>query len=188
MSITDSPVRNGIDTATLFANVDAIREHPEAAVTQFRATNRWVSGTHSQSRIDNYFAVGAEHTRPQAFLIDADHPEPFVGTDKGPNPIELVLAALASCITAGIGSVAAARKIDLTSVESTVVGDTDLRGVLGLDPNVRNGLSTIRLTVRIDGDASPEQLRKVVDQARDRSAVYDMLTNGVPVDIDVSTA
>src|SRR6266508_2964922 len=139
MTTTDMTARNGVDTVTLFATLDAVKEAPEAAKFQFRARNRWVSGTHSRTTIDDYFGVGEERAHEAATVHDIDHPKVLVGSDKGPTPVEYLLHALAGCLTAGLGNIAAARGIDLTEVTSTVEGDIDLNGVLGLDPQVRNG-------------------------------------------------
>jgi uncharacterized OsmC-like protein len=180
-------VRNGVDTAKLFATLDAVRAQPEAAKFQFRVSNRWVSGTHSQGSIGSFFGVGQEMAHEQEFTVEADHPLALVGEDKGPTPAELLLAALAACLTAGIGNIAAARKIPLTSVTSTVEGDIDLLGILGLSDEVRNGFQGISVHFEIEGDAPAEKLQALVEQSRARSAVYDVLTNGVPVSIDVAT-
>lgn len=180
-------IRNGVDTVTLFATLDAVKQQPEAARFQFRVTNRWVSGTHSRGHVQSFFGVGQEQEREKAFVLDADHPVVLVGRDNGPTPAEYLLAALASCLTAGIGNIAAARRIDLESVESTVEGDIDLNGILGLSDDVRNGFQQIRVRFTVRGDATPEKLREIVAQSRARSAVYDVLTNGVPVSIDVTT-
>jgi uncharacterized OsmC-like protein len=184
MTMTGSPIRNGVDTATLFATIDAVKDAPEAAHFKFRATNRWVSGTHSQSTIDTFFGVGEERAHKAATVLDADHPEVLVGTDNGPSPVEYVLAALASCLTAGIGNIAAARNIELRRVQSMVEGDIDLNGVLGTQP-VRNGFQAIRVHFEVEGQATQEQLAQLVEQSTKRSAVYDIVTNGVPVSIDV---
>jgi len=182
-----SPMRNGVDTATLFATLDAVRQAPEAARFQFRARNQWVSGTHNRTTIGDYFGVGEERAHEATFVFDADHPAILVGTDRGPTPAEFVLHALASCMTAGLANIAAARKITLTEVRSTVTGDIDLNGILGLNPGVRNGYQQITVTFTIKGDAPAEKLRELVDQSRARSAVYDVITNGVPVTIEVDT-
>jgi uncharacterized OsmC-like protein len=174
------------DTVTLFATLDAVKQQPEAARFRFRVTNRWVSGTHSRGHVQSFLGVGQEQEREQAFVLDADHPVVLVGRDNGPTPAEYLLAALASCLTAGIGNIAGARRIDLESVESTVEGDIDLNGILGLSDDVRNGFQQIRVRFTVRGDATPEKLREIVEQARARSAVYDVLTNGVPVSIDVT--
>jgi uncharacterized OsmC-like protein len=185
MTITEPTMRNGVDTATLFATLDAVKAHPEAAQFMFRVSNRWMSGTHSQGTIDTFFGVGEERAHKQPMVIDADHPEVLVGRDNGPTPVEHVLAGLAACLTAGIANIAAARGIELTKVQSTVEADIDLNGILGLDPAVRNGFQAVRVHFEVDGKASEEQLRMLVEQSRRRSAVYDIVTNGVPVSIDV---
>jgi uncharacterized OsmC-like protein len=176
--------RNGVDTATLFATLDAVKAAPEAAKFQFRADNEWISGTHSRSTIHGFHGVGAERIHEHTFRFDADHPEVLVGRDNGPTPVEYVLHALAACLTAGLANIAAARGVTLTEVHSTVSGDIDLNGLLGLDPDVRNGYQQIKVSFVLRGD-DPEKLRKVVEQSRRRSAVLDIITNGVPVSIDV---
>ncbi len=184
MTTTDSAVRNGVDTATLFATLDAVKANPEIAKFQFRATNRWVSGTHNQSTIHGFYGAMQEMTHQQAHVYDADHPAVLVGTDTAPTPAEFVLHALAACLTAGLANIAAARGVNLESVESTVEGDIDLLGILGLSDGVRNGYEQIKVSFKLRGD-DPDKLRKVVEQSRKRSAVYDIVTNGVPVAIEV---
>jgi uncharacterized OsmC-like protein len=177
--------RNGVDTATLFATLDAVKAAPEAAKFQFRAQNEWISGTHSRSTIHGFFGVGEERTHERSFLFDADHPAVLVGRDHGPTPVEFLLHALATCLTAGLVNVAAARGVRLTEVRSTVSGDIDLNGILGLNPQVRNGYQNVSVRFTIKGDAPAEKLREIVEQSRQRSAVYDVITNGVPVTLDV---
>jgi uncharacterized OsmC-like protein len=180
-------VRNGVDTAKLFATLDAVKAQPEAAAFQFRASNRWISGTHSRTTIHEFYGVGQEHNHVRTFTHDVDHPMVLVGSDEAPTPVEFLLHALAGCLTAGIGNIAAARGIKLTEVESTLEGDIDLLGILGLDEKVRNGYQQIRVQFRVKGDADDATLRDLVDRSRQRSAVFDVLTNGVPVSIEVST-
>jgi uncharacterized OsmC-like protein len=184
MTTTDNAVRNGVDTATLFATLDAVKGDTELAAFQFRATNRWLSGTHNRSTIHGYHGAKQELTHREAFSFDADHPPVLVGSDNGPTPVEYLLHALAACLTAGIANVAAARGVTLTEVSSTVEGDIDLLGILGLADEVRNGYQQIKVSFVVRGD-EPEKLRSVVEQSRRRSAVFDVLTNGVPVSIDV---
>jgi uncharacterized OsmC-like protein len=181
----DGPTRNGVDTATLFATIDAVKQAPEAAKFQFRAHNQWVSGTHNRTAIADYFGVGEERSHERTFVLDADHPAVLVGQDQGPTPVEFVLHALAACLTSGLANVAAARRVRLTEVRSTVTGDIDLNGILGLDPGVRNGYQGITVRFTVKGDAPAEKLREVVEQSRARSAVYDVITNRVPVTIEV---
>ena len=184
MTTTENPVRNGVDTATLFATLDAVKGNPDIAKFQFRATNRWVSGTHNQSTIHGFYGALQEMTHQQPWTFDADHPAVLVGNDNGPTPVEYVLHALAACLTAGLANIAAARGVTLTEVESTVEGDIDLLGILGLSDQVRNGYQQINVRFKVRGD-DPEKLRQVIEQSRQRSAVFDVVTNGVPVSIEV---
>ena len=179
---------NGVDTPTLFATIGAVKEQPELAKAQFRASSRWVAGTHSRSTAESFTAAGGTHAHEGNYGFDADHPKVLVGTDKGPTPVEFLLHGLAGCLTAGIANVAAARGVELTEVESTVEGDMDMLGILGLSDDVRNGYQGIRINFRIKGNAPPEKLREIVERSRDRSAVYDVLTNGTPVEISVEAA
>jgi uncharacterized OsmC-like protein len=177
---------NGVNTEALFATIGVVEGQPELAKFQFRATNRWVKGTHSKNRPEGFFGAGAEHEHKKSVEIDVDHPAVLVGDDEGPAPVEMLLYALASCLTAGIANIASARGVKLHSVESTVEGNIDLRGILGLSNDVRNGFSGIRITFHIESDASPEKLRAIVEQSRSRSAVFDVLTNGTPIEIGVA--
>jgi uncharacterized OsmC-like protein len=180
-------IRNGVDTAALFATLDAVKQAPQAASFQFRAHNQWQSSTHNRSTITDFFGVGEERAHQRSFVFDADHPAVLVGQDHGPTPVEFVLHALAACLTAGLANIAAARKVRLTEVRSTVTGDIDLNGILGLDPDVRNGYQQLTVRFTVKGDAPAEKLRELVEQSRARSAVYDVITNGVPVTIEVDT-
>jgi uncharacterized OsmC-like protein len=187
-STQQRPALNGVDVPMLFATLDAVKAQPAAAQFQFRARNEWVSGTHSRSTIQGFYGVGMEDgTRTTSFTYDADHPEVLVGTNNGPTAVEFLLHAVAACLTSGIGNIAAARGITLHRVRSTVEGDIDLLGILGLSDSVRNGYQQIRVKFEIDGDASPEKLAGLVEQSRKRSAVYDVLTNGTDVVVEVTT-
>lgn len=178
--------RNGVDTPTLFATINAVGAQPELGKFKFRATNRWQEGTHSRSSIQSFYGAGAEQMHEKEFVFDGDHPAVLVGRDQGPTPVEFLLHSLASCLTAGIGNIAAARGVTLHEVESTVEGDIDLRAILGLTEEVRNGYQGIRVNFKIKGDAPAEKLEQIVEQSRKRSAVYDVLTNGVPISITVN--
>jgi uncharacterized OsmC-like protein len=178
--------RNGVNTPALLATINAVKETPALAKFQFRASSRWLDGTYSESRVESFTGAGGEHKHQTEFRYGADHPAVLVGQDRGPTPVEFLLHALAMCITAGIGNIAAVRGVTLTSVESHVEGDIDLRGILGLSGIVRNGYERIRISVTIAGDALPEKLREIVEQSRARSAVFDVLTNGVPVDVSIN--
>jgi uncharacterized OsmC-like protein len=178
--------RNGVDTPALIGTIEAVGAHPELAKFQFRATNRWQKGTHSRTSIQSFHGAGRERLHEREFVYDGDHPAVLVGRDQGPTPVEFLLHALASCLTAGIGNIAAARGVTLHEVEATVEGDIDLLGILGLSDKVRNGYQGIRVNFKIKGDAPAEKLAQIVEQSRKRSAVYDALTNGTPITITVN--
>ena len=177
---------NGVDTPTLFGTLDAVKGQPELARFQFRASNRWQSGTLSETTIGTFSGAGGEHAHKTTFKVTADHPGVLVGEDRAPLPVEYLLHALATCITGGIANIAAARGVALTEVESHIEGDIDLLGILGLSKDVRNGYQGIRASFSIKGDAPPEKLQEIVEQSRARSAVLDVLTNGVPVSMSVN--
>jgi uncharacterized OsmC-like protein len=188
MTAVTGTIRNGVNTETMFATLDLIKARPELAQFQFRATNRWIDGAHNRSTIKGFYAAGGEDaSRGEAFQLDAGEPAILLGSDTGPNPAEYLLHALAACLTTSIVYVAAARKVQLTSVESTLTGDMDVRGALGVDDEPRNGFESIGISFRLTGDAPAEKLREVVERAKQRSAVYDMVTNGVPVAVEVAT-
>jgi uncharacterized OsmC-like protein len=189
--MTETPARtarNGVDVPTLFATLDAVKGSPDLADFRFRARNTWISGTHSRTTIQGFYGAGQEdESRHEPFVCDADHPAVLVGTDQGPTPVEFLLHAIAACLTAGLANIASARGITLHRVASTVEGDIVLLGILGLSDEVRNGYSQMRVRFEIEGDASPETLAGLVEQSRRRSAVYDVLTRGTDVVIEVST-
>lgn len=184
MTVTDRPSRNGVDVDNLFATLDAVKANPQIADFRFRARNEWISGTHSRTTIDQFDGAMQElaHVEPRSY--DADHPAVLTGNDRGSTPVEFLLHALAACLTAGLANIAAARGVRLTEVSSSVEGRINLMGLLGLDPTVRNGFDNITVTVRLRGD-DPDALRAVMQQSMARSAVLDVLTNGVPVTVDV---
>jgi uncharacterized OsmC-like protein len=181
--------RNGVNTEVLYGTLDAIKADPSLGVFRFRAHNHWIDGAHNRSTIKAFYGAGQEDaTRTEAFTLDAGEPQILLGIDTGPNPAEMLLAALASCLTTSLVYVAAARKVRLTEVESTLEGDMDVRGALGLSDEVRNGFSNIRVNFTVKGDAPEEKLREVVERAKARSAVFDMVTHGVPVEVSVTTS
>lgn len=185
---TADRIRNGVDTGQLFGTLDLVAERPELAEFRFRATNRWIGGAHNRSEIKDFHGAGGEDTsRAEPFVLDAGEPQVLVGTDTGPNPAEFLLHALAACVTTSLVYVAAARGVRLTEVESTLEGDVNLNGALGTDTSHRNGFERIRMTFRIAGDAPPETLREIVARGHGRSVVFDSVTRGVPVTVDVVT-
>lgn len=182
----DNKVLNGVNLTNLFATLDVVKAQPAAAQFQFRATNEWLSGTHSRTTMGGFFGAGQEHEHKATYVYEADHPAVLVGQDNGPTPVEFLLHAIATCLTAGIGNIAAARGVKLTRVTSTVEGDINLMGLLGLDESVRNGYQGIRVNFEIEGDAPAEKLREIVDRSIARSAVYDVFTNSIPVTVSVA--
>ena len=181
-------IRNGVDSEQMYGTLDAIKANPELGIFQFRAHNHWIDGAHNRSTIKAFYGAGQEDsTRTAAFTVDAGEPAVLLGSDTGANPAEYLLHALAACLTTTLVYVAAARKVRLTEVESTLEGDMDVRGALGLSDEVRNGFSNIRVSFKVQGDAPAEKLREVVERAQARSAVFDMVTNGVPVEVGVIT-
>ncbi|HET9068924.1 MAG TPA: OsmC family protein [Amaricoccus sp.] len=183
--VIEKPALNGVNTPTLLATINAVGAQPELAAFTFRARARWVSGTHSRIVVDDFFGAGQELRHEAPTAVDADHPAVLVGADNGPTPVEFLLQGLAACLTAGIGNIASVRGVKLSSVESVVEGDINLLGLLGIDREVRNGYSGIRARFRIRGDAPPEKLAAIVEQSRARSAVYDVLSNGCPVALEI---
>lgn len=185
MTITTNPVDNGVNVAALLGAREAMTDMPAAAAFTWRASNTWVSGTHSTTTIEKFFGVGDEQSHNQAFVLDTDHPPVFASEDHGVTPVEMVLAGLAGCLSAGVASVAQHRGIQLRSVTANIEGDMDLQGILGIDSDVRNGFSHIAVSYEIDADAGPEEIRAVVAQSQKRSAVYDVITNPTAVTVEV---
>ena len=187
MNIHNSTVvDNGVNTEALIGARGAFADMPEAAAFTFRSTCDWIEGTYNANTIDGYFGLGQEQERKQTFRIESDHPEIFAAADRAPTPTEIVLSALASCLTGGVAAVAQHRGIQLNSVRATVEGDIDVRGILGMDPEIRNGFSAIRVRFDIDADASEDDIRALVAQSQKRSAMFDILTNPTDVHVDVA--
>ena len=172
---------NGVDTPTLLATIKAVGAQSDLAKFRFRARNEWISGTHSRSTMSAFYGAGSEQKHKAEYTGDSDHPAVLCGADTGPTPVEWVLHALASCLMAGVANVAAARGVTLKRVQAEVEGDIDLRGILGLSNEVRNGYQNIRVHFEIDGDAPRRELEEIVMQSKARSAVFDILSHGVPV-------
>jgi uncharacterized OsmC-like protein len=185
MTTTATPVDNGVDIEFLRSAREALTAEPEGAQFQWRATNTWVNGTHSRSTVTGFFGLGEEQRHRREFHFDGDHPELFSAQDNGATPVELVLVGLASCLTAGVAAVAQHRGIQLHSVSATLAGDMDVRGILGIDADVRNGFSDITVTYTIEADATRDEIRALVAQSQKRSAVFDIITNPTNVTVEV---
>ena len=177
---------NGVNVQAILEARSALEAAPEAAQFTWRAKCEWIGGVHSRSTVEGFFGLGEEQKHLRAFSIDADHPPQFAAPDNGPAPVEIVLSGLASCLMAGVASVAENRGIQLNSVWATVEGDMDLAGILGIDADVRNGFRDIRVNFDIDADASDEDIAAIVAQSQKRSAVFDIIAN--PGNVHVTIA
>jgi uncharacterized OsmC-like protein len=178
-------IDNGVNVQALLEAREALAGAPEAAQFTWRASSRWENGVHSTTSIQNFFGLGEEQSHKTEAVFDADHPEVFAASDNGITPIEYLLVGLASCLTAGVASVAQNRGIQLRSIESTVEGNHDIRGILG-DSDVRNGFNDVKVTFTIDADASQQEIEALVAQSQKRSAVFDALTNPTEVTVEVA--
>lgn len=182
---SEKQVNNGVNVDALVGAREALTAAPAGAKFTWRATNKWVNGTHSQTKVKGFFGLGQEQNHKSEFTFEADHPEVFASEDKGATPVEMVLAGLASCLTAGVAAIAQYRKIQLRSVTATLEGGMDIQGILGADEEVRNGFDGIKVTYKIDADATKEEIEALVAQSQKRSAVFDIITNPTNVTVQV---
>ena len=186
LDTTPTTADNGVNVEALLGARAALTETPAAAAFKWRATCEWVNGTHSRSKVQGFFGLGEEQSHRSEFTFDADHPEIFASEDNGATPVELVLAGLASCLTAGVAAVAQRRDIQLNSVTATLEAGMDIQGILGIDSDVRNGFEGIKVHFNIDADASEADIKALVAQSQKRSAVFDIVTNPTNVFVDVN--
>jgi uncharacterized OsmC-like protein len=185
-STAGKEVRNGVNVAALLDARDALSKAPEAAKFNWRASCKWVNGTHSETSVKGFYGLGQEQSHRTEFKFETDHPEIFASEDKGATPVEMVLTGLAGCLTAGVASIAQLRNIQLRSVTATVEGGMDIQGILGVDADVRNGFEGIKVKFDIDADASREDIEALVAQSQKRSAVFDIVTNPTNVSVTVT--
>ena len=179
---------NGVDVGRLFDTVAAVKQTPALAKFSFRAEHRWLGGAHNRTTVGDFYGACQTHPRSAPFVIDKDEHPALLGEDRGPNPVEYVLAALAGCLTTSLVYHAAAQGIEIEAVEATLEGDCDLRGFLGLDESVRNGYEGVRVSYKIKAEASAEKLRELVELAQRRSPVFDIVSNPVPVSVRAEKA
>ncbi|TKK89865.1 OsmC family protein [Herbidospora galbida] len=177
---------NGVNVQALLDAREVLKGAPEAAQFTWRASSKWQHGVHSTTKIEKFFGLGQEQSHKNESVFEADHPAIFAAEDNGITPIEYLLVGLAGCLTAGVASVAQNRGIKLNSVEASVEGGHDIRGILGADPDVRNGFNDIKVVFTIDADASPADIEALVAQSQKRSAVFDALTNPTNVTVEVA--
>ena len=188
MSTTQNKICNGVDVTRLAATIQGVEADPELAEFEFRAHNTWVNGGNNRSTIKDFYGAGGEDdSREVAFVYDNDEPDVLLGTDKGANPAEYVLHALAGCLTTSLVYHAAARGIEIRRVESWYEGDLDLQGFLGISDEVRRGYQAIRIKFLVDAPgASEEELEEIVALGQRYSPVFDIVTNRVPVTVTVA--
>jgi uncharacterized OsmC-like protein len=175
-------VVNGVDVDVLMGTVNAIKNDAELGACRFRATNTWLAGNHNRTTVTGFFGARQEIAHRQTFTMDADEPAILAGSDNGANPVEHLLHALASCLTTSMVAHAAVRGIAIRSVESSLEGEIDLRGFLGLSPSVPKGYTAIRAAFRIDAD--PKDLDRIRELAKS-SPVFNTLTQGTSVAVTV---
>jgi uncharacterized OsmC-like protein len=186
MSTTEPVADNGVNVEHLLGARTALTDAPEAAEFTWRATTEWVRGTRTQTTIEDYSGLGEQHSHKAEYSYTGDHPEVFAAEDNGPTPVEFVLVGLSTCLTAGLAAVAQNRNIQLNSVKASIEGDMNILGILGGDPEVRNGFNDIRVHFDIDADATPEEIEALVAQSQKRSAVFDVVTNPSNVSVSVN--
>lgn len=186
MTSISTAVDNGVNVEALLGAREALTETPAAAAFKWRATCKWVKGTHSRSTVQGFFGLGEDQSHRSEFTFEADHPEIFAAEDNGATPVEMVLVGLASCLTAGVAAVAQRRDIQLHSVSATLEAGMDIQGILGIDSDVRNGFDGIKVHFNIDADASEEDIKALVAQSQKRSAVFDIVTNPTNVTVEVN--
>jgi uncharacterized OsmC-like protein len=173
---------NGINLTVLKETVGAIQADSELGKCHFRATNKWIDANHNCTTIMDFYGAKQEQAHKQTFELHADEPPILAGKDKGANPVEHLLHALASCVTTSMVAHAAVKGIHIEELEAKLEGDIDLRGFLGLDPNVPKGYTNIRVTYKVKTDK--DNLQKLRTLA-EFSPVYNTLTQGTKVDIQV---
>lgn len=186
MTTAEKQVDNGVNVDALLGAREALSKTPEGAKFNWRASCKWMNGTHSRTDVKGFYGLGQEQSHKTQFTFDVDHPEVFASEDKGATPVEMVLTGLAGCLTAGVAAVAQMRKIQLRSVTATIEGGMDIQGILGIDEDVRNGFDGIKVKFHIDADATREEIEALVAQSQKRSAVFDIVANPTNVSVSVN--
>jgi uncharacterized OsmC-like protein len=176
---------NGVSVTQLFGTINAITENPVISKFNFRAKGKWINGGHNQTTINDFDGACQTHTRSQPFVFNKDEPPVLLGTDQGANPVEYALAALNGCLTTSLIYHAAAQGVKIDEVESTLSGDLDLQGFLGMSEKVRNGYEKIRVNFRVKSDAPREKIRELVDLAQKRSPVFDIVSHPTPIEVSL---
>lgn len=176
-------VRNGIDVDQLLQTISAVEDDSNLGSFTFRATSTWKDGTYNTGSIGSFVHAGNEDdSRSASFVLEGDEPPVLLGSNKGPNAVELQLQALAFCYAVGYVANASARGIEIDHMEYEIEGDIDLRPFLGLDGQ-RPGFTEIRAKGKVSSpNATQEQLAELCQYVQDTSPVRDTLANAVPVE------
>ncbi len=174
---------NGVDVSRLLDTIEAIKGTPDIAKFKFRARNEWINGGHNRTTVTDFFGAGQDHEHGETFVLDEDEHQVLLGEDKGPNPVEYLLAGLVGCLTSSLVYHAAARGIEIRGVVSRLEGDLDLRGFLGLSKDVKVGYENIRVYFKIDADISEAQKEELIRMAREYSPVFNTVANSTPVSV-----
>ncbi len=178
---------NGVAVDQLMETIEAIRAKPELGRFRFRARNRWLDGTHNRTSIQGFYGAGAEDTsRREPFEYDNDEPPVLLGENRGANPVEYVLHALAGCLTTTFLAYASAQGVKIDALETEFEGDLDVRAFLGITDEVRRGYQEIRVTFRVRSDAPREKIAELVKLTRMRSPVFDIVSNPTPVRVELA--
>jgi len=181
--MTEKKSVNGVNVEQLFNSIETFKQNPELAKFKFRATNRWVGGTHNRATVKDFYGPGREDTSREAVVFDLDEPLVLLGNNLGTNPVEYLLVALSGCLTTAMVAHASAKGIELRGVESRYEGDIDLRGFLGLSPDVKVGFEQIRVYFKIDADLSDEQKEELVRMAQKYSPVFNTIVSPTAVSV-----
>ena len=185
---TTDTIRNGVNVSQLVKTIEAVKAQPEIAQFQFRAHSTWEGGGRTTTEIQGFYGAGQEDSsRERPFRLTGDEPPVLLGGNAGPNAVETILHALTSCLAVGFVYNAAARGIEVRSLDFDIEGDLDLQGFLGLSRSVRPGYNGIRVSYRVDADAPNEELEELCRYVQDTSPVADILRNSVPVEVDLVT-
>lgn len=177
---------NGIDIQRIHQTVEAIKKNPEIAKFNFRAENKWIGGQENHTTVSDFYGACTSHVRKQPYVFVKDEPEVLLGNDKGANPVEYLLAGIAGCITTALVDHAAAKGVKIDSIESTLEGDIDLRGLLQIDPNVNPGYQGINISFKIKSDSPKEKLQELVELAKKSSPVVNTVTRPTPVNVTLT--
>lgn len=183
--IENEKVVNGVNVTNLFGAINAITDNPNISKFNFRAKGKWINGGHNQTVINDFDGACQTHARNQPFVFDKDEPPVLLGRDHGANPVEYALAALNGCLTTTLVYHAAAQGIKIEEVESTLSGDLDIQGLLGMSDKVRNGYEKIKVTFKVKADAPEEKVKELVDIAQKRSPVFDIISHPTPIEVSL---